>query len=247
MLRFGKLAGKLRDALGSVRELDVWIGKLRTLRESLSDTTEYVPRSTRDAIREIERLEDRLTRKRDRSGLKLIAKIENRWDDLRSAARDVAKATGDRVDEVDKGRASKLLSEFGEIAAVFPVFDEGNLHDFRKRIKKVRYVAEICGADPMCGRIAAQVKKAQDAIGEWHDWHVLAGTAAKGKHVKDVEAVELLNSMTARTYKAAIATCDGVLRRMADMERDRDAVLDRLHPLPVRNEVPPKVLMKKFA
>jgi CHAD domain-containing protein len=127
------------------------------------------------------------------------------------------------------------------------VFKEENLHEFRKRIKKIRYVAEIHGADPKCARIAAQVKKAQDAIGEWHDWHVLARTAAKGKHVKEVEAVELLNSLTAETYAAAVATCDGALRRMADLERDRDAASDSLQARPVRNEVPPRWSMKKFA
>src|SRR3569833_2344282 len=57
MMRFGKLADKLRDALGAVRELDVWIGKLKRLPGSLNVDAEYVPRSTRATIRQLERLE----------------------------------------------------------------------------------------------------------------------------------------------------------------------------------------------
>src|SRR5215469_11877094 len=44
MLRFGKLAEKLREVLAPVREFDVWIGKLQRVRVSLDRTSGYVPR-----------------------------------------------------------------------------------------------------------------------------------------------------------------------------------------------------------
>lgn len=234
ILRFGKLAGKLRDALGSVRELDVWIGKLRSLRESLSGTTEYVPRSTRETARQIERLEGRLSKKRERAGAKLAEQIEKRNDDLLTAARDTEKAASGRVAEADGERASKLLQEFARIVAEFPTFDESNLHDFRKRIKKIRYLAEIHGADPACSRIGVQVKKAQDAIGEWHDWDVLVRTAGRGKHAKDLNAVDMLSSLSAEAYETALATSDGVLRRMVELERDEGADSESKSKPPVR-------------
>lgn len=236
MVRFGKLAEKLREGLGSVRELDVWIGKLCGLRESLSGTTVYVPRSSRETSRQLEKLEHRLMRKRERAGAKLIAEIEKRQDDLLLAAQHVEKATGERVDEADGDEASKLLREFARIVAEFPAFDEDNLHEFRKKIKKVRYVAEIHSANPVCGRIAVQMKNAQAAIGEWHDWQVLARTAERGKDTKQAEAAELLNSLTAEAYEAAIATCDGVLRDMADLQQGRNAAVNHVRKPPMRAE-----------
>ncbi|MBS1805048.1 MAG: CHAD domain-containing protein [Acidobacteria bacterium] len=222
ILDFGRRAEKLRDSLGAVRELDVWIGKLKDLRESLSESTEYVPRSTRETAQQIERLEYRLAKKRDKAAEKLVTAIERRQDDLLSTASDVEKAIGDGEAEVDEGRASKLLKEFAGIVAEFPNLDEGNLHDFRKRIKKIRYMAEIHAADPVCDRIAVQVKKAQDAIGEWHDWQVLARTAGSEKRAKNSHAVELLSSLTSEAYETALGTCDSVGRRMADLAHGTD-------------------------
>ena len=247
MLRFAKLADKVRDALGSVRELDVWIGKLRGLCESLQDTMEYVPRSTRESIHQIERLEERLTKKRERAGLKLVAKIETRRDDLLQSVQDVEKATRDETDQVDTAQGARLLKEFAGIVAEFPVFDEGNLHGFRKKIKKIRYLAERYPADPLSQRIAVQVKKAQDAIGEWHDWQVLARTAGHGKHAKDVEAVELLSSMTAEAFETAVGTCQRVIRRLADLERGGGAGLDELRKASVQRQDPVSGTIKKFA
>jgi CHAD domain-containing protein len=214
MSRFGKQAEKLRAALGSVRELDVWIGKLQVLRESLSKTTEYVPRSTRDTVRQIERLEDRLTRRRRTAGQKLLAEIEKRRQVLMDTADDLDQAASDGDDAMHGNEAATILKEFAAVAADFPTFDEENLHDFRKRIKKVRYVAEICGGDPECARIAAQMKKLQSAIGDWHDWQVLARTALRGKHANDVELKELLDSLAAEAFEAALAACHGAIARM---------------------------------
>ncbi len=232
MIRFGKVAEKLRDALGGVRELDVWIGKIQGLRESLSGSMTYVPRSSRETSRQLERLEGRLTRKRESAGEKLAAQIGKRQDNLLSAARELEKSTRGRADS-DEDRAEKLLKEFAVIVAEFPTFDEENLHEFRKSIKKIRYVAEVHEADPRCERIAAQMKKVQGSIGEWHDWQVLARTAGHGKHAKGAEAVELLSGLTAEAFEKALATCDGVVRGMAEMGPESSGV----RKAPVRAEV----------
>lgn len=251
MVRFGKLAEKLRDALGSVRELDVWIGKLQGLRESLSGSMTYVPRSSRETGRQLERLERRLEKKRERAGAKLAGWIEKRNDDLLAAAGDLETLSGDRagadqIREDGEGRATKLLSEFAGIVARFPEFDEGNLHEFRKSIKKIRYVAEIHQGDSRCRQIAEQMKKAQGSIGEWHDWQVLARTAGHGKHANDAEAVELLGSLTAESYQSAISTCDGVLRRMGDLRQDHSqAEVGR--KAPTRDEAPLELGLEKLA
>ena len=247
ILRFGKLAGKLRDALGSVRELDVWIGKLRGISDSLSESAEYVPRSTRETARQIARLEDRLAKKRDKVSEKLVKEIEKRRDDLLAIARDVEKAATEQSDSSDGERAPRLLNEFARIVAEFPKFDESNLHDFRKRIKKIRYRAEIHASDPACSQIAVQVKTAQDAVGEWHDWQILARTAGSGKHAKDSNAVELLNSLTSEAYERALATCESVLRRMAEMRNEMDAAKETERKPPARTVSSASPIVSKLA
>jgi CHAD domain-containing protein len=247
MLRFGKLANKLRDALGVVRELDVWIGKLRKLRESLSGTVEYVPRSTRETIRQIARLEDRLARKRERAGLKLAVEIKKRHQDLLSAAQDLEGGASGRAHEVDANQAAMLLEEFTQTAADFPVFDESNLHDFRKRIKTIRYLAEVHHADPGCERIAAQMRKAQSAVGEWHDWQVLARTASRGKHAKAAEVAELLNNLAAEAYESAISICHGVVLKMSDLNKGGGAGFEHVRKAPVRSENRVAASVRKLA
>ena len=236
MMRFSRLAEKLRHALGIVRELDVWMSKLSGLRESLSGTMTYVPRSNRESGRQLERLERRLMRKRERAEAKLVREIAKRQDALLLAATHLQRSTGACVVLNDEEQALKLLKEYAGIVADFPDLGEENLHDFRKRIKRIRYLAERNGSDPLCGRIAAQMQDAQSAIGEWHDWQVLARTARHGKHAKDVEAIELLTSLTAEAFEEAIATCDLVLRSMGEQERELETGLNVARKGPVRDE-----------
>jgi CHAD domain-containing protein len=131
--------------------------------------------------------------------------------------------------------------------AEFPVFDEENLHEFRKKIKKIRYVAEIHSANSVCGRIAEQMKRAQAAIGEWHDWQVLAQTAGRGKHAKDADAVELLSSLAGEAFETALATCHGVLQRMSVLGQHLDAGVGGMRRGPVASQGPMAATARKLA
>ena len=215
ILRFSKQAEKLRQALSPVRELDVWIGKLRGLRASLDETATYVPRSTQESIRGIDRLEARLKKKRSNAEKKLVATIEKRGGHLIRASEDVDGSLSHSVFSAEAGIAEELVSRFRAVRADFSEFDEENLHDFRKRIKMVRYLAELhAGANRACAQIASQVKKMQSAIGEWHDWQELGLEAQHGRHVKNKPLAELLNSVTAESFEAALATVYNISARI---------------------------------
>jgi len=215
ILRFSKQAEKLRQALSPVRELDVWIGKLRKLHASLSETETYVPRTMQESIRGIDRLEARLKKKRSNAERKLIAAIEKQGGHLIRASEEVDKSLSDSVFGVEAAIARELISRFRAVRAEFPGFDKENLHDFRKRIKTVRYLAELyAGADRACAQIASQVKKMQSAIGEWHDWQELGREALHGRHTKNKPLTELLSSVTAESFEAAITTIDNISARM---------------------------------
>lgn len=217
ILRFGKQAEKLRRALGPVRELDVWIGKLRGLRVSLSETEDYVPRSAYDCISAIDRLEIRLTKKRRTAEKQLIAQIEKLHGSLFKASEKVEGELSDLIFGEDAGIAEALVARFRAIYADFPRFDEQNLHEFRKSIKPVRYLAEIhAGANRACAQIARQVKKAQSAIGEWHDWQELGREAHHGNHAKTKPLAELLDTVSAESFETALSKVQSVSAHLLD-------------------------------
>ena len=206
ILEFNKQGEKLRKALGPVRELDVWIGKLQGLRASHAQSGDYVPRSTRECVRQLERFESRLKERRRPLEKKLIAAIKKREGEFAGAMEEVAAAVDGRV--VDSGihTASRIRDRFAAIARDFPAFNEENLHEFRKRIKMVRYLAEIHQADSGCAQVATQMKKLQSAIGEWHDWQALVREIRRGRS-KSEDAAELLETIAAESLESALTTC----------------------------------------
>jgi CHAD domain-containing protein len=208
--RWIKLGEKLRQALGPVREADVWLDQLADLRKSLRDTSGYSPRSNKACIRQIDELENRLREKRRQWEKELVAEIEIRRDRLEESAQQIqigpyqsAGAGGSAHDAV----ASQIADEFARVASEFPSLDSDNLHEFRKRIKKVRYRAEIFTKnDPEAGRQAASIRRMQSAIGAWHDWHVLAKKEAHANGAHE-ELTELLETLAAESLEKALAIC----------------------------------------
>jgi CHAD domain-containing protein len=69
------------------------------------------------------------------------------------------------------------LEDYLRLMDVMPLLDKENLHDFRKGAKKARYVAESDDEDPAAKAMAKAIKRVQDAIGDWHDWVVVAEEA----------------------------------------------------------------------
>ena len=215
ILRFGKRAEKLRQALGPVRELDVWISKLRGLRGSLNQTGDYVPRSTHECVRGIDRLEERLKKKRIVAEKRLVAAIDKLGGRLVKASEDVGESFSDYIFGEETGIAEELAERFRAVRAEFSTFDEGNLHEFRKRIKTVRYLAEIhAGANRASAQIASHMKKVQSAIGEWHDWQELGREAHRGHHAKSKPLAELLDTVAAESFEAAVSAVHAVSARM---------------------------------
>lgn len=225
ILEFNKQGEKLRKVLGPLRELDVWIGKLQGLRKSLGEAGDYVPRSTHDCIRQLERFEARLKGRRRPLEKKLIAAIEKRKDDMTDATQELASLIDGQVFDSDANAAGKIRGRFAQVAADFPAFDEENLHEFRKRIKLVRYLAEMHEGDAACTQIAAQMKKLQSAIGEWHDWQALVREIEQGPS-KSKDAVELLKTIAAESLESALTICGNMTDRLVSehaAQNDRGA------------------------
>lgn len=233
ILEFIKHGEKLRKILGAVRELDVWIGKLDRLRVSLSQSGKYVPRSTLECIRQMEQFEGRLKKKRRPLEKKLMTAIKKRKVDFTAAADAVVAATDGRITDNSPSGANASRTQFAQVAKDFPAFSEENLHEFRKRIKMVRYLAESCQSDPACAQIASQMRRLQSAIGEWHDWQALARELHRGRGGTSKDAEELLRTIAAESLESALATCrsitDKLLAEPAGNDRSRKGPA-RIHP-----------------
>jgi hypothetical protein len=81
------------------------------------------------------------------------------------------------------------------------------LHQYRIAGKRARYAAEFAGKSREADEFIVQLKRAQDALGDWHDWLMLTQSAAKrlgGIHESPLVA-ELHNVSGAKFRHAAAA------------------------------------------
>jgi CHAD domain-containing protein len=170
--RLLKAIAPLRKSAGQVRDMDVLIGKLLTLPDVDSADARL-------------RLVEHLSELRQKSTKKLHRVVADRRKEACKHLRRSSKLVKDRLKE-DKPRELNgatapeiLVTELSH----WPKLDSGNLHEFRIRIKELRYMLQLsCGADETRMDILGEVK---DTIGEWHDWMELLKIANK---VLDPEA-----------------------------------------------------------
>jgi CHAD domain-containing protein len=154
-----KQLGKIRKRAGRVRDLDVQITALRTLKIG------------RDG-EEKRSLLSALAADRARYKKKLVSLLDEQ------SLRDLRKRLHRAAEESDlyDGKfepATKALRMFAELARKQGELTEAVLHQYRLRCKRIRYVAEMAGKKPLAEAVVEQLKAIQDAVGEWHDWDTL--------------------------------------------------------------------------
>jgi len=182
---------RLRRRAGRVRDIDVQILALRTLKigrdsgrkaqlaRHLSDRRARRERKLRKAldaetVRDLRRRLIRAERTLRTPAPAPRPAAAAQSVSAKAASADVKPAQREEVQPV-----SLALRMFATVAKQQGAFTEATLHRFRTRSKRVRYVAEMAGDDPEAKRIVSQIKRMQDAIGDWHDWFTLAQTAQK--------------------------------------------------------------------
>jgi CHAD domain-containing protein len=171
-----KELGRVRKAAGAVRDLDVQM----KLADEVADELRLRRRgAVRDAItEERERLDRYLRRRRKRLGADLDAELKK--SELKMA-RSLEQIGGEIAGLTSQGPS--LLESARrwtrETAAKMGALNETNLHEYRKRTKAARYVAEEQEGSAAARRFAAGLRRVQDVIGEWHDWALLSELAAE--------------------------------------------------------------------
>ena len=162
----------LRKQAGKVRDLDVQVGLLGALANG-------------STVRDRETLSEMLWKKRDRQA-KRLASFLRKLQESKFFARmnRIAEKAGAKPDEANRPLAplEEARAQLVAMASDFSsrqTFKLTRLHDARICLKRIRYLAELAEASAEQKEFIGELKAVQDAIGDWHDWQELSGTAEK--------------------------------------------------------------------
>jgi CHAD domain-containing protein len=168
---------RLRRRAGAVRDLDVQAAALRTLK---------IGRETERKARLLSTLADARAAK-EAQFQKAIhhKKVEKLQKRLQQTALEMAQASVPPEQNgqnwppvwIDFDPVSASLRMFARLARQTKAITADNIHLFRTRCKRIRYVGEMAGMSPESKRVVGLLKRVQDSIGDWHDWQTLTLTA----------------------------------------------------------------------
>lgn len=147
------LLARLRKKAGRVRDLDVQVSMLRSLRipQDRARKTELI----KALCDERQKREARLASAFDDHTLRELGKR------LKRAAKGLPLA-GDPL--------QPALRQLEDLTRDPSPITEATLHRYRILGKRVRYLAEQRPDNPEACEIVSRLKQVQDAIGDWHDW-----------------------------------------------------------------------------
>jgi CHAD domain-containing protein len=186
-----KMLDRIRKRAGRVRDLDVQLAALRSLK---------VPQEPRRKTQLMHSLIELRAKheKKLRKALKkeLIQEIRKR---LKRASKEVAPEASRAALRVARTMLAQVVRPAGPVT-------EDLLHAYRTVVKRARYAAEFAPRSAEAAQFIAQVKRLQDAVGNWHDWLTLTQTAAK--RLGDVDQSSLvaaLHNVTGSKFRQAVA------------------------------------------
>src|SRR5580704_2165313 len=185
-----KLLSRLRKKAGRVRDLDVEIASLRSLKipEGNGHKSQFV-----DAL-----VEERAKREE---------KLARAFD--RETANEVRKRLTRAASEIDLPKniepLTLTLSKLAKLGRDHVPLTEKTLHQYRIIGKRARYIAELADHDLEAKRVVDQLKHMQDVIGDWHDWLKLTQRAeALFGGVRDSALVAMLRNVTQAKFRQSI-------------------------------------------
>ena len=210
-----KILRAIRKQAGKVRDLDVQLAALRSLRISLEPRRKN--RLVQGLIELRAKHEKKLRKTLTKQGVREIHKQLTRASkeiDLESSS-DPATA------------AHQILSR---VAPLSKPLTEDELHRCRLLVKRARYAAELAPESAAATEFITQLKRLQDILGNWHDWLTLTNTAAErlgSIHQSPLVAVlrnvtggKLRNAVAAVAASPALQTGPKVVPALASHKRE---------------------------
>lgn len=185
-----KLLSRLRKKAGRVRDLDVEIAALRSLKvpEGNGHKSQFV---------------DALVQERTRHEQKLVKAFDRR------AAEEVRRRLKRAVIDIDIPKNTEpltmTLSKLAKLGRDHVTLTEKTLHQYRIIGKRARYIAELADHDADAKRVVDQLKHMQDVIGDWHDWLKLTQKAeALFGGIRDSALVAMLRNVTQAKFRQSV-------------------------------------------
>lgn len=197
-----KLLSKLRKKAGKVRDLDVEIAFLKELK---------IPDRQNHRIQLLQALVDDHARR----SKKLLKYFDGeRLKELRKRLRkSQAEFDADGIDPLKL--ALKHLPAPGQVAP-----NEKLLHACRIAAKRARYLAELLPESEQAVSFVAELKRAQDEIGRWHDVLKLTQRAEKSYgSARESALVAALQNITHARFRRAGAALQNALAAVAELRR----------------------------
>jgi CHAD domain-containing protein len=186
-----KQLARLRKKAGRVRDLDVQITALRSLK--IPQEPGRKSQLMRTLSEERAQREKTLPENFDRKTVSQLRKRLNR------AATELA--IPQSTDLLSLGMRGVL--QLGRERAALT---EKTLHQYRIAGKRARYIAELAPHDPKAAEVVTQLKRMQDMIGDWHDWLKLTQRAEDlFGGVRESSLVAALQNVTRAKFREAVA------------------------------------------
>jgi len=170
-----KLLTRIRKRAGKVRDIDVQLAALRNLKAMQE------PRRKTELMRDLIELRAQYDKKlRKALDKKMVRELNKR---LKRAEK-----------QLDLKNARDPLATAKEMLAQAPraagTPSDELLHQYRIITKRARYAAEFAAESQRAEQFIRQLRRMQDALGDWHDWLMLTQNAAR--HVEDGQHSTLL-------------------------------------------------------
>jgi CHAD domain-containing protein len=185
-----KLLSRLRKKAGRVRDLDVEIASLRSLK--IPEGNGHKSQFVNSLVEERARHEQKLARAFDRETVNEVRKR------LKRAVSEL---------EIPKNTEplSLTLNKLAKLGRDHVTLTERTLHQYRIIGKRARYIAELAGSSADAKRLVDQLKRMQDVIGDWHDWLKLT-QKAEGLFggVRDSALVAMLRNVTQAKFRQSV-------------------------------------------
>ena len=191
----------LRKRAGKVRDLDIQMGLLGSIgnRSASADRRALLDALKKKRARQAERLTAALKRLETSKFLKRLEKITEK------AVNDAPQNAGEPLEA-----AQKELAELAEEYSSRQVLKPARLHELRIKLKMLRYRAELAAENVEQKEFIDKVKSVQDAVGEWHDWEMLAESAEEefADRINCALLIEIRSLLAARFSAATNAAFD---------------------------------------
>jgi CHAD domain-containing protein len=208
--RLVKSVAPLRKAAGGVRDMDVLAANIRKLRltapaESLARLAEHL-----ESVRSDEAGELRHALHRNRKTAQLHLKKYSQRVDLTLAEAQNG-SNGHAHNGHHKNGMNPTAKQVAREIAEWPTIDAENIHDFRLRIKQLRYILQL--DEKADADLLAALGAVQRRIGEWHDWEQLGEIAHEYlEPAQDQAQLTQIDKVVRQKFDRALAAAKSLRR-----------------------------------